>query len=660
MEWRKFTLLLLLVNAFCFGQEICNNAIDDDGDGQTDINDSDCTCNAGNALALIQNASFEEYTQCPEGPSQLTSAQNWIQCTTATADYMNTCGYVFEAVTTAGLAHFPDGNGIAGAIIAEDFKEYIGTDLTAPLQAGKSYTLNFHIASLPVNGDGNTCNNGIIDYSSLNITLYGSSNTGTFPLNTTGAPTANSQWTVLGSAIYQPAKSWSVLTITFTPSANVNSIMIGAPEMLPSTYEGNNCYPYFLYDGLSISEASNLTVSITPAGSFCNGNLTLHANANFNVANQSSYQWYKEGIAITGATAANLAIAPDTSGPGAYTVVIRNGSNCVMSSVYNVIQYMQDPVVTTIVPDCSNGTAIITLEDTAFQYSFDNGATWTSNNVSPALAAGNYNIKAKSDSGCVSNAVAITIDPYTINPPVADEVIYYCQYSAAEELKATGANLIWFTSPTGGTGTANAPIPLTERTGIQVFYVSQTLNGCESERIAVSVIVNPAPDAPRTEESVIYYHNDYATPLSAYGESLTWYDTDGNKFYSAPTPETSVIGSTAYYVSQTVNGCESAKAKVVVEVLPKTVAIDYPKFFTPNGDGIHEYWNISPVADSNDAEIYIYDRNGQFITQLTSKGSGWDGTLNGRNLPASDYWFKVVYTEYGSQKEYMSHFSLVR
>jgi gliding motility-associated-like protein len=664
MEWRKITLLVLMVNTFCFGQEICNNAIDDDGDGQTDINDAECICatsNANNALpSLIPNASFEEYNNCPTGPSQLDFAQNWVQCTTATADYMNTCGYVFEAVTTAGLAQFPDGNGIAGTIISKDFKEYIGTDLVAPLLAGKSYTISFNIASLPVNGDGNTCNNGIINYGALNITVYGSSNTGSLPLNTTGAPTTSTQWIELDHSTYQPVSTWGVLSITFTPSANINSIMIGAPETLPASYDNNSCYPYFLYDALSISEASNLTASITPTGAFCSGDLYLHANTNLNVTSQTTYQWYKEGVAVTGATAPTLAIASDISRLGAYNVVISNGNNCVMSSPYSVAQYLQEPVVAQIQPDCNNGTAIITVEDTAHQYSFDNGATWTNSNISTALIAGTYNVKAKSTSGCISNSVAVTVDPYTIAPPIAEDIYYYCQNSIAEALTASGQNLLWYTTPTGGTGTTKAPVPFTDKAGTQMYYVSQTLNGCESDRIAINIIVNRAPEAPHTDDYVEYYYNDYATALSAYGENLAWYDTNGNMLSVAPTPQTSETGRTVYYVTQTVNGCESKKARIIVEVLSKEVAINYPKFFTPNGDGVHEQWNISPVGDDTEAEVYIYDRNGQFITQLTSKDNGWDGTFNGRNLPASDYWFKVVYTEFGNTKEFVSHFSLVR
>jgi large repetitive protein len=97
--------------------------------------------------------------------------------------------------------------------------------------------------------------------------------------------------------------------------------------------------------------------------------------------------------------------------------------------------------------------------------------------------------------------------------------------------------------------------------------------------------------------------------------------------------------------------------------LTKTVnIIGYPHYFTPNGDGFHDTWNITGLGAS--ARIYIFDRYGKLIKQIASIGEGWDGTYNGHLLPASDYWFKVEYTEdfpiIGTNKVFNSHFSLKR
>jgi gliding motility-associated-like protein len=88
--------------------------------------------------------------------------------------------------------------------------------------------------------------------------------------------------------------------------------------------------------------------------------------------------------------------------------------------------------------------------------------------------------------------------------------------------------------------------------------------------------------------------------------------------------------------------------------------IDYPRFFTPNGDGIHDTWNIVGLVGQPAATIYIFDRYGKLLKQISTEGQGWDGTYLGRLLPASDYWFSIDYTEQSQAKQFKAHFSLKR
>jgi gliding motility-associated-like protein len=90
--------------------------------------------------------------------------------------------------------------------------------------------------------------------------------------------------------------------------------------------------------------------------------------------------------------------------------------------------------------------------------------------------------------------------------------------------------------------------------------------------------------------------------------------------------------------------------------------VDYPKFFTPNGDGINDTWNIKGLDGLS--KIYIFDRYGKLIKQISPEGTGWDGTFNGLPLPSTDYWFSVEYQETTPtttvNKEFKAHFSLKR
>ena len=91
------------------------------------------------------------------------------------------------------------------------------------------------------------------------------------------------------------------------------------------------------------------------------------------------------------------------------------------------------------------------------------------------------------------------------------------------------------------------------------------------------------------------------------------------------------------------------------------VIINYPKFFTPNGDGFNETWNILHLQSKNpNAPIFIFDRYGKLVKEISPSSEGWDGMYNGQPLPATDYWFTVDYSEKGIAKIFKSHFSLKR
>lgn len=88
--------------------------------------------------------------------------------------------------------------------------------------------------------------------------------------------------------------------------------------------------------------------------------------------------------------------------------------------------------------------------------------------------------------------------------------------------------------------------------------------------------------------------------------------------------------------------------------------INYPNYFTPNGDSIHDTWNITELKNQPNSYIDIFDRYGKLIKQIKPSGPGWDGNYNGNPLPATDYWFTVYYSEQNANHQFSSHFSLVR
>lgn len=100
-----------------------------------------------------------------------------------------------------------------------------------------------------------------------------------------------------------------------------------------------------------------------------------------------------------------------------------------------------------------------------------------------------------------------------------------------------------------------------------------------------------------------------------------------------------------------VNGCG------VVQKLVSVLGI--PKYFTPNGDGIHDTWNIKGANSQfyPKSIIYIFDRFGKLIKQIKPFGPGWDGMYNGNPAPSDDYWFDIKFDDGRRAK---GHFSLKR
>ncbi|MEI2419144.1 T9SS type B sorting domain-containing protein, partial [Arthrospira platensis SPKY2] len=60
------------------------------------------------------------------------------------------------------------------------------------------------------------------------------------------------------------------------------------------------------------------------------------------------------------------------------------------------------------------------------------------------------------------------------------------------------------------------------------------------------------------------------------------------------------------------------------------------------------------------AKIYIFDRFGKLLKQISSTSDGWDGTFNGQLMPSSDYWFSVEYIYNGQPRQFKSNFTLKR
>jgi PKD repeat protein len=305
--------VFIVIQLSLFSQEICDNAIDDDGDTFIDLNDTDCDCEGflGDVETLIPNHSFENNTCCPTGFSQLYCADAWDQASSATSDYFNYCDFDMYPVglpPAFPLPGEPGDDGFAGFIISESFPylEYIGTEaLLSPLSAGTTYALSIYTAF----------SSGDLDFE---LSLFGSPNVADMPWLGTACPIGVGDWELLASQdiTYSPDGAWQEVILTFTPAVDINAIAIGGPcdPITP--------FSYYYIDEITLLDYDSF-YGFEQSGGWCAGDLVLTVETD---TVGGTWQWYKDGIALVGETGESLAPVP--FGEGVFSAVYRLGGYC--------------------------------------------------------------------------------------------------------------------------------------------------------------------------------------------------------------------------------------------------------------------------------------------------------------------------------------------
>jgi gliding motility-associated-like protein len=329
------------------------------------------------------------------------------------------------------------------------------------------------------------------------------------------------------------------------------------------------------------------TASITGGGAFCaDSPIPLGATGG------GSYQWMLSGNALSGITSANY--TPTVSGD--YSVKVTDAAGCVATSSATAVTVnplpstpiLKQNAQTICIDNSFDLTSIQPAPVSGISYEWHVGTASNSAILSPTTipagtAAGTtrYYLFAKSTAGCFSSSAAedaLTIVSIPV-PGVSSSNQQYNLGATPTALSAVSSNgyeLRWWDAASAGTLLSAPVLPLTSPVGVVNYYVDQfDRNGssCASPRQLVTVTIIPnGPDISnntRINGNVIAYCQD-AVPatLTASGTGLKWYadSTVGTYTTTAPTPSTSSVGTTSYYVSQTVSGSESGRSEIQVSV----------------------------------------------------------------------------------------------
>lgn len=321
---------------------------------------------------------------------------------------------------------------------------------------------------------------------------------------------------------------------------------------------------------------------------------------------------------------------------GTYLVRVKNSIGCesvTKSVTINApTDYPGNPAFTTIQPDCNNLKGTITITDTATEYSFDNGATWKTNKMQSNLDPGTYYIKVKNSIGCVSNATTVILIPFTnFTPkPTSTNPQLFCiqQINTLNNIIINGQNIKWYDALTNGNLLVNTALLQNNTT----YYASQTINGCESERVPILINIQntPTPTGNSTQ-TFCASQNPTLNTLAITGTTIKWYDRlIAGTILPVSTP---LQDGQTYYATQTLNGCESpTRLAVTVALISTLPATNYSALFCDDlNDG------TETVDLSNYLSSVISNTNNYNFAYYTSLLGAENETTNSKITNFSNY-----------------------
>ncbi len=269
--------------------------------------------------------------------------------------------------------------------------------------------------------------------------------------------------------------------------------------------------------------------------------------------------------------------------PGDYTLTVRDASGCESSATFTMNPAPptpSSPVFTVVQPTCASTTGQITITDPLgadLTYSID-GTNFQAGTVFSNLSPGDYTITVTNSSGC-TNTSAATINAVPTQPaaPGVTSPISYCIGETATALSATGANLLWYTAATGGTGSSTAPVPSTTTAGTTSYFVSQTVNGCESPRAEIIVNVADFTLPAITGNNTVCASGNSTTTLSNAFAGGTWSSSNTSvATIDASGLVTGIAEGTSTITYSASNGTCSASVTFTITVTSFDLAITGP------------------------------------------------------------------------------------
>jgi gliding motility-associated-like protein len=395
---------------------------------------------------------------------------------------------------------------------------------------------------------------------------------------------------------------------------------------------------------LSISTSTTLTIpsiTSTVTATRCgDGTLTLQA-----VSNTGTVHWYDASAGGTLLATGNSFTTPTISVTTSFYAVAHTPNCPDDNRVLVAANVTQRPILTANSPYfmCEESYKVIeVLTTSGIMFWYDSPTATTPIFLGTNFVVPNINqdttYYAEADyNGCLSDRIPIEVKVFQV-PNVTDEDFIICENDTLLlDAGVTNVSYLW------SNGATSQTIPYDGQANYSVTVTTPAPESCSKVK-NFTILAYTAPDITSIQVS------DLTVTIFVTGNGLYEYSIDGTAFQSSNVFTVSEGGFYTCVVREIGNDCGFDTEPFIV--------VSFPQYFTPNNDTFNDTWTVKGISNYPEAEIKIFDRFGKLVFVINNENPSWDGTLNGKIVPASDYWYVAKINE--SFPENRGHFSLKR
>ncbi len=482
-----------------------------------------------------------------------------------------------------------------------------------------------------------------------------------------GGTTPVYQWQLNGANVTGTGNTYSSATLA---NGDIVKVILTSNEGCLSS---NNVNSNLITMTVNPNLTPAVSVAITSgAQTICAGSSVTFTATPASGGAAPAYQWKVNG-ANAGTNSATFT-STTLANNDVVTVVLTSSETCLATNnvLSNPITMTVNPLLTPTASITASQTTICEGTSITFNATITNGGTtpgyqWKINGGNAGSNSPTFSVSTlanndvvtvvlTSNETClatnnvVSNGISVTVNPNltpTINIAIPSNTVCvgdFAQFTATITNGGTTPTYQWKVNNVNTGNNSPSFASATLVSGDIVSCVLTTSVTCytalnvSSNNIVITVAPIPVVTLTGVPEILQGGYAQLNSSVSVPNVAYNWTPSGSLDNASVANPIASPDVTTLYKLEATSPaGCKGSSTFPVKVVPGPQIA----NTFTPNNDGIHDFWEIKNLFTYPNCKIQVFTRTGKLVFESIGYKKPWDGNLNGKSLPFDTYYYII-------------------